>query len=362
VSTIVQLANFYSSTSGGLRIAVDSLAAGYRGRGHSVRLVIPGPRSGSTADRTEIAAPRLPNGTGYRVIVSRGAVRAALTAARPDLIEVHDRLLLPWVARWAYARGVPVVAVSHERLDVILAEFLPRAPDPVLRFLADASARRVVQRADLVVACSRFAADEYGASDKIRLARLGVDLEHFRPRRSEPSAPGLNLVCASRLSPEKRPDLAIAALAELIDRGQAARLTVLGVGPWESRLRTQARGLPVHFGGFVDRDRIARELAAADVALVPGPAETFGLAALEALASGTPVVATAGSGAAELVADRPKAGRAAQAEAVSIADAVMALLAEAEPVRRGCARARAEEFSWGRATASMLAVHAELLG
>ena len=73
---------------------------------------------------------------------------------------------------------------------------------------------------------------------------------------------------------------------------------VAGDGPLRPRLERRAAraGLPVTFAGFLSgRADLAALLASADVALAPGPAETFGLAALEALACGTPVVVSAES-------------------------------------------------------------------
>jgi alpha-1,6-mannosyltransferase len=94
-----------------------------------------------------------------------------------------------------------------------------------------------------------------------------------------------------RLAAEKRVGL-LAALAGLLGRWPRARLVVAGSGPLGRRLAGLAGGLPVGLLGHLgDRRVLAALLASADVVLAPGPVQTFGLAALEALASGTPVVA-----------------------------------------------------------------------
>jgi alpha-1,6-mannosyltransferase len=108
-------------------------------------------------------------------------------------------------------------------------------------------------------------------------------------------------------------------------------------------------------GHLADRRAVARLLGAADVVLAPGPVETFGLAALEALACGTPVVAAKTSAVAELI--EGDAGRTAMPEARPIADAIVSLLAVPEVRRRAAARARAESFPWSRTTDTMLALH-----
>ena len=359
---IAQLANFYSPTSGGLRVAVDRLGAGYRDAGHAAALIIPGASNVATSQRIEIASPRLPNGAGYRVIVSKRAVLDRLQTCAPDLIEVHDKLLLPWVSAWARPRGIPVLTVSHERLDVVLGQFAPWLPGAVVRPVTARLSRRVLRHSDVVVACSDFAAAEYGTAANVRRVGLGVDLEQFAPTGSGERRPGpVRLVCVSRLSAEKRPDIAIAALAEMINRGQPATLALLGSGPWESRLRRQARGLPVRFRGFVSRSEVADELRAADVALVPGPAETFGLGALEALACGTPIVVARGSGAAELVTSASAAGLASDLTGPAFAVAIDQVVHRPYGARSVAARAVAQSRGWDRTIARMLTIHAELL-
>jgi alpha-1,6-mannosyltransferase len=138
--------------------------------------------------------------------------------------------------------------------------------------------------------------------------------------------------------------------------GFPARLVVAGSGPLTAALRRRARGLPVEFvGHLADRASVAGLLGTADIVLAPGPVETFGLAALEALACGTPVVAASTSAVAELVAGG--AGRSARPEAPALAAAVASLLAVPEEQRRAAARARAESFPWSRTTDAMLALH-----
>jgi alpha-1,6-mannosyltransferase len=118
-------------------------------------------------------------------------------------------------------------------------------------------------------------------------------------------------------------------------------------------LQRRAAGLPVTFLGFVSaRTNVAALLATADVVLAPGPHETFGLAALEALASGTPVVVSRSSALPEIV--LPGCGSAVADDARAFADAIHRLLDSAEPSRRAAARARAEEFPWSAAVTGML--------
>jgi alpha-1,6-mannosyltransferase len=193
---------------------------------------------------------------------------------------------------------------------------------------------------------------------------LGVDLETFDPGRYDESVrrpllgPGLDvlLVLCSRLSKEKRPETAFDTLVELRRRGVRARLVVMGSGPMQEQLARRARRLPVTMLGHVqDRHRVSQVLACADVVLAPGPIETFGLAALEALASGTPVVASASSAVGEIVLGG--ASFAVPDRAAAFADGVEECLAQPEVLRRAVARVRAEQFPWSRTIEAMLSVH-----
>jgi alpha-1,6-mannosyltransferase len=109
----------------------------------------------------------------------------------------------------------------------------------------------------------------------------------------------------------------------------------------------------VFLGHVGSRTELAAVLAGADVALAPGPVETFGLAALEALACGTPVVASVRSALPALIGD---AGACADTPA-EYAAAVRRLLGTPEAERRTRARARAERYTWPAAVDAFLAAH-----
>lgn len=358
MSRIVQLANFVTPTSGGLRTALTHLANGYAAAGHEVVQVVPGPVDVTTAHawgrQVQLRAPELP-GTGYRVLPDPRRVTAALTSLSPDRVEVHDRTTLRGVGRWARARDVPSLVVSHERLDRWLRQWLsPRLP---LDRVADRTNAALAESFDVVVCTTAWAEQEFTrlSVEHVRRVPLGVDLTAFCPAPPPPAHDGLHLVMASRLSKEKRPDLAVRATAELVRRGHDVRLSVAGSGPLASSLRAGTSSVPVDWLGHVaGRDRMAALLRSADVVLAPGPVETFGLAALEALACGTPVVANVHSALPEVLGD---AGLASASTPRSFADAVQALLLVPPAERRRRARARAEQFPWSATVEGFLRAH-----
>ncbi|AHI01663.1 glycosyltransferase family 1 protein [Kutzneria viridogrisea] len=361
---VVQLANFYGPRSGGLRTALHHLGAGYARAGHEVVLLVPGRRAASEllptgVRRITLPAPVIPGTGGYRA-VDPWRVRALLEQVRPDRLEVSDRLTLRGMGHWASRHGVPSVVISHERLDRLLRQFL--LPGATAERVADWANARMAASYDTVVCTTSFAREEFdriGATN-VRRVPLGVDLREFTPRRRDRGlradlARGAHtlVVHCGRLSPEKHVERSVDTVARLHEEGHRVRLVVAGDGPRREALERRAGRLPVTFLGFVQsRAQVATLLASADVSLAPGPHETFGLAALEALASGTPVVVSASSALREIVA--PGCGAAVDDHAPAFATAVSELLADPEPQRRAAARARAEEFPWGSAVTGMM--------
>ncbi|AVZ71866.1 glycosyl transferase [Streptomyces lunaelactis] len=365
---IVRLANFVTPASGGLRTALRELGKGYAAAGHEPVLIVPGDvESDQMTPQGRIITlpgPELPGTGGYRVLAARRRLRDVLEFLEPDRIEVSDRTTLRWTGEWARRHRIPSVMVSHETADGVLRTW--GMSESLAARTADRLNRRTAWAYSRIVCTTEWAEREFiriGARNVVR-APLGVDLRRCRPGRRSTvlrakhaaGAEVLLLLC-SRLSVEKRPGMALDALAELRERGVRASLVVAGDGPLRAALirRARAERLPAEFLGYVgDREVVADLQAAADVCLAPGPAETFGLSALEALACGTPVVASASSALPEVIGD---AGAAAVDTPADFADAVQKLLARPEGERREAARARAELFTWQRSVDAFLAAH-----
>ena len=160
--------------------------------------------------------------------------------------------------------------------------------------------RRLVEQADAVLVPSVFARErlrELGAPldwDCVHVlapplpadAWLGADA---RERERHPEAPARPYaLVASRLAPEKGIEVAIDAA-----RLAGIALVVAGEGPEYASLQARVRGADVSFLGRVADAELAQLRAGAAIALVPSrSAETFGLAAAEAMAAGLPVAAS----------------------------------------------------------------------
>lgn len=263
-----------------------------------------------------------------------------------DGIEVHHPryFVVPRCARavqgWSYARRLDDVVSS------LSARFLPDAifatwayPDlyaatrvgrrrrlPVIGKVhgsdlnllpglgLEGKIRAALAAADRVVAVGealRRAAVALGApAERTVVVRNGIDLERFAPRDRRAARAALDLpldgemlLYVGRLIPEKGPDLLLDALGALAARRPAVQLALVGAGPLEPALRRRAEALGLtHRCRLVGRRphaEVARWLNAASLLVLPSRAEGVPNVLLEAVASGTPVVATRVGGVAE---------------------------------------------------------------
>ncbi|QDO88991.1 glycosyltransferase family 1 protein [Ornithinimicrobium ciconiae] len=368
---ILRVANFVSPTSGGIKTALRHWGEGYRARGHQVSLIIPATKGDEpVTEESQGTVYRVPAtaipGTGYSLMWSRARLGALMDRINPDSLEVSDRSTTRWMGRWARRRDIGSIMISHENMTGIMVRRTP-VPDVPAVWMADFINTHSANDYDAIVCPSRFAAEEFHRLGvPARIVDLGVDLDVFHPDDSyEHLTPGgrvrtedegLHIIHCGRLAPEKNPQLSIETLRHLVRGGVRAHLTVLGHGPLRDELIEKSQDLPVTFHAYINsRSELAAVMRRADVAIAPGPLETFGLAALEALACGVPTVCPDEGALAEVVRD---GGIAAPSDPAKFADAVLTL--STRPDARRLAREQAETFSWEHSSDEMLAIHGEL--
>ena len=147
--------------------------------------------------------------------------------------------------------------------------------------------------------------------EKIAVSRMGVDMTRFSPRPVKAPATPLEIISVARLTEKKGLHVAIEACRQLKEQGVAFRYRILGIGPWERRLRTLIEQYQledvVEMPGFKPSHEVKAILDDADVFLLPsvtgadGDMEGIPVALMEAMAVGIPVVSTLHSGIPELV-------------------------------------------------------------
>lgn len=248
-----------------------------------------------------------------------------------DLLHAH------WLpAGWVAAQSGKPYVVQVWGTDVELARRAPRL------------AQRVLRQARLVIAASSALAEQarqLGALD-VRVIPSGVDLPATVGDEAEPP----EVLYAGRLSAEK-------GVLELVEAASGLNLVIAGDGPLRARI-PGARG-------FVSPDELQSLYARAAVVVCPSRREGFGVACLEAMAHGRPVVATSVGGLRDLVVDGETGLVVPPRDSAALRVALDRLLADQGLRRRlgaaGRERARAG-FSWEVATDATIAAYAEAVG
>lgn len=283
-----------------------------------------------------------------------------------------------WVAgllrqRWS----VPHVAMFHT-LGGMKNRARPEEKESVQRVDIE---RKIIASADALVASSH---DEkagmislYGANPrKIKVIPCGVDLTLFRPmeRRQAKQSLGLDgkriLLFVGRIEPLKGLDLLFETLASLRSTFGDLRLLVLGeearLDGELHRLKRYARQLQVEgsvtFTGIVDRERLPVYYNAADICVVPSHYESFSLVAAEALACGTPVVASQVGGLQSLIVDHEN-GLLVPSHSPQAFSATIRVLLQDDELRghlSRTARRSVQEIGWSAIAKEVLVVYDEL--
>lgn len=233
------------------------------------------------------------------------AARREAKTAKPQAVLAH--FVFPSGAI-ALAAGrtaqAPVALVAHG------GDVDPNKPAWVRR-----STREVLKRIDLLLAVSRSIAEEARAAgadpERIAIASMGYDADAFAPRPRLEARTRLGIppdrpiaVMVGNLIPRK-------GIATIIDAAAALRSThpdlqwvLVGGGdaaPWLAQAEKAGSSKAIRFAGTADPEDVPWWLSAADVAVVPSLREPYGVAAVEALACGVPVVASRTGGLAEIM-------------------------------------------------------------
>lgn len=359
---------------GGAERHLLSLLPALSRRGLEVRMCVLGSeeieRFVSPLRRTGVEAAVVPAGADLNPALAV-RIRREVRAFRPDVVHTHLIHGDTYGQLAARAAGVPAVSSVHST-----HAFYRREPYRSAGRLAWRLARRTIAISEHV---RRFLL-QLGLVRRERVAVIpyGIDLRDWelpeadRSRARERLGLGDQQVAfgmAARLIPHKGHDVALEAMARVLDRGSSARLLVAGDGPLRASLEERALRLPagsVRFLGYVADVRSF--LNACDALVFPTEPELgegFGMAALEAMAAARPVVATRVGSLPEVVVPGETGLLVRPADPKELADAMAELAGD--PALRQAMGARGRErtakvFTLDAMVDRTLAIYAEVVG
>jgi glycosyltransferase involved in cell wall biosynthesis len=339
-------------------------------------------------DEALVFAPRYPNGGPdtyagapiYRVFgipfppypqvrlcPPHPGIGRALKRFGPDVIHaVNPFVLGPGGAFYARRNGVPLVASYHTNV-AAYARFYG------FGFMENAtrSWTRTWHNRACINLCTSQATHHYLLSEGIKRLRLwpqGVDARLFHPSRASrewriklsggrPEAKILLYV--GRLAPEKDIERLKVALTAAPD----TCLAIVGKGPIQRALESKFTGTRTVFTGLLTGEDLAAAYASADLFVFPSTTETLGMAMIEALASGVPVIAACTGAIHEVVSEGVNGLLYEPGSDEKLVAAVCRLLDD--DTMRSCfgvrARAAAQERDWKASTATLRGYYEEAL-
>ena len=319
---ILIAADLHWPTINGVAVFSRNLAQGLAARGHEVIVVAPSQRRSGLADvemdgdykiiRT-MSVP-FPFYQNFRISVSpRREMKRIIEEFEPDVIHIQMLLGIGQAAmRYGTRYDIPVVTSNHAIPDNLLDNIRLLAPvSRPISYLITEYGARFHSKADYITMPTQAAIDMLteGREDlpdiPIEAVSNGIDLSRFRPTKAKVATykkfkipqDATVISYVGRLDAEKHISVLIDSFARLqeISNLPPLHLLIVGSGTESERLQNQVHELGINskvtFTGRVTDDEIVELHKVGDVFCMPSPAELQCIAALEAMASGKPVVA-----------------------------------------------------------------------
>jgi glycogen synthase len=363
---------------GGLGRHVHHLATALVDAGHEVVVLSrrpsgTDPRSHPSTDEIAegvrvVAAAQDPHEFGFgsdmmawTLAMGHSMVRAGLAIKggrnrpwRPDVVHAHDWLVAHPAITLAEHFDVPLISTIHAteagRHSGWVSGAISRQVHAVESWL--------VNESDSLITCSASMSDEitelFGPGlAETRVIRNGIDAARWSfAKRCARTGPA-HLVYLGRLEYEKGIHDLIAALPRIRRTHPGTTVTIAGTGTQQSWLAEQARKHKVlkatTFVGHLDHEQLVRLLHAADAAVLPSHYEPFGIVALEAAATGIPLVTSNVGGLGEAVINGKTGMSFPPRDITGLANAVRAVLDDPDAAQRMAVAARerlTSDFDW----------------
>lgn len=351
-----------------LRNTLEELA----GVGDAMLVIAPrypdgGPDSYAGAPIYRVPGVPFPPYPRIKLSPAHPGVGRALRRFGPDLIHtVNPFILGPGGIYYARRLKVPLVASYHTNVATYARYYRLGLGVDATRWYT----KQLHNRATINL-CTSETTMYYLLGEGIKRVRLwpqGVDARHYHPgKASGPWRERLSgghpserlLLYVGRLAPEKGIERLKAVLREV----SGTRLAIVGDGPARPSLERAFTGTPTVFTGLLHGEDLAAAYASADAFLFPSTTETLGIAMLEALASGLPVVAARSGASGEVVSEGESGLFYEPSSPATLVAAVRRLCSDddlREALARG-ARAAAEKRDWGASTRVLRGYYEEAL-
>ncbi len=328
---------------------------------------------------TRMSVPELPNVCNFRpILASKMPGYDHLEIVLPPVLE-----MLRWVGRLrpdvihistpgpvgvvgliaSVLIRVPVVATYHTDFpayvdDIFGDHVMTRVACRAMRAFYSRCRRVLTRSASYVQPLHRLGI----APERIGVLPAGCDIDTFHPRHRDPSiwdaldpGPGVRVLYCGRVSIEKNlptlTEIWTRTSRRLADMDIAARLVVVGDGPYRRTMERALARVPATFLGYRHGDELARIYATSDIFIFPSLTDTLGQAVMEAQASGLPALVSDRGGPSEIVDDR-RTGRVLPAADVGAwVGALVELIRDRD--RRNAMGARAREAMESRGDRAM---------
>jgi len=213
----------------------------------------------------------------------------------PDIVHaVNPFSLAASGVRYSKKLDIPLICSFHTNMPKYMDHYHLGLTKPVIWSYL----RKLHNSAPINLVTSQAMYEELDQQDiqGLEILPKGVDLENRNPkfysnkmreRLTNGQTDKTLLIFIGRLAPEKE----IASLKSMLEEREDVCLAIVGDGPEKEQLEETFKDLPVVFTGFLHDEELSQAYASADAFIFPSITETLGLVILEAMASGTPVIA-----------------------------------------------------------------------
>jgi glycosyltransferase involved in cell wall biosynthesis len=383
---IVMFTDAYWPRVNGVTVSVDSFSHALVRRGNEVMIICPFYPESSVVERlsaSTVAATERPPGpvvvrvpsTGVQLLSKEDRVAKfdklfwvsqQIEAFNPDILHINTEFMLAeFGLYYALMYGLPSIYTFHTLWEDYIANYMPILPPAALKSFAKNLLKNLLRRVDRVIVPTPQIGEvvkQYKIKKRTHLLPTGIDPALFTHDEEEIAAyrvlleqkyPRLKgkriLLFAGRISGEKNLDLLLAIAPRIIEKHPEVAFLFAGNGPdlyiFEKEAARLGVGDACVFTGYLDREDLALTYGMSDIFVFPSLTETQGLVTIEAMLSGTPVVAIGAMGTL-MVMGGDNGGFMVKDDKDEFVKRVFDLLEDGELYRRKVAEAKEHAQAW----------------